>query len=118
MTFNDTFIAVVPIEIVEDPIFTKWFEDLDVPIALKIESVISDIENYGLITSVKSLGEGLYEKKWHSDLRLYFAVVYLSGRKTMLLLGSGKGLEQDRAIKLSKKILSHYIVVKENIKKN
>lgn len=60
---------------------------------------------------------GCTKKKWNSGLRLYFAVIEKEGRKTLLLLGSGKG-DQQEAIDKSRAVLKNYVVVKENIKKN
>jgi putative addiction module killer protein len=111
MASNDTFTAEVPKEIEEDPAFKEWREKVDGSHDVKIEAAIEKIKNEGVVTSAKDLQDGLYEKKWNSGLRLYFAVIEkANGKKTLLILGSGKGKEQDRAIKESKKILKGYQV--------
>lgn len=69
----------------------------------------------GLVTSAKNLGDGLYEKKWSSGLRMYFAVIEdEEGKKTLLILGSGKG-DQDKMITRSKNLISSLNVFKGNI---
>jgi hypothetical protein len=117
MGSKDTFTAEVPKEIVEDPAYTEWFEDLDGSPSVRIEAARETIESEGVITSAKDLGDGLYEKKWNNGLRLYFAVIEDKKRETLLLLGSGKGKEQDKAIKESKKNLKKYKVVTGSIVK-
>lgn len=117
MSSKDTFTAEVPKLIVEDEAYTSWEENLDGSVQFKVQAARDKIESDGVITSAKSLGDGLYEKKWNSGLRLYFAVVEKDGGKTLLLLGSGKGRDQQKAIELSKKNLSNYKVVKDSIVK-
>ena len=117
MASDDTFTAGVPTEILEDPAFTEWEEDSDGSLLQRVEAAKQKIKSDGIITSAKDLKDGLFEKKWNSGLRLYFAVIEKEGRKTLLLLGSGKGDQQD-AIAQARKILKNYAVVKENIKKN
>lgn len=118
MASNDTFTAEVPKEIEVDPAFTEWENDTDGSLLLKVEAAREKIKNEGVVTSTKDLTEGLYEKKWKSGLRLYFAIVDKKGKKTLLLLGSGKGKDQDKAIKKAREILKGYAVIKENIKKD
>lgn len=117
MSSRDTFTAVVPREIEEDQAYIEWEADLDGSLFIKVEAAREKIESDGIVTSAKDLGDGLYEKKWNSGLRLYFAIIEKDGQKTLLLLGSGKGRDQERAIEQSKKILSGYTVVRERIVK-
>lgn len=117
MASDDTFTAGVPKEIFEDPAFTEWEDDADGNLLQRVEAAKTKITSEGVITSAKDLKDGLYEKKWTSGLRLYFAVVEKDGKKTLLLLGSGKG-DQQKAIDRSREILQKYKVIKENIKKN
>ena len=117
MASDDTFTAVVPKQVEEDPAFTIWESDVATSLLERVEAAREKIESEGVITSAKDLTDGLYEKKWKSGLRLYFAVIEKHGKKTLLLLGSGKGKDQDRAIKKSREILKSYVVVKESIAK-
>ena len=117
MASDDTFTAEVPNEIFEDPAFIEWEEDTDGSLLQRVEAAKEKIKSVGVITSAKDLKDGLYEKKWNSGLRLYFAVIEKEGRKTLLLLGSGKS-DQREAIDKSRAALKNYVVVKENIKKN
>lgn len=117
MGSNDTFTAEVPTEIEEHTDYKEWVDKAGNQL-VRVEAAKSKIENEGLVTSAKDLGDGLYEKKWNNGLRLYFAVIEgKDGKKTLLLLGSGKGTEQDRAIKRAKKNLESYSVVRKSIKK-
>lgn len=117
MASDDTFTAEVPQEVEEHENFDKWEDKIDGSQLTRIEAAKDKIENEGLITNAKNLKDGLYEKKWRNGLRLYFAVVEdEEGKKTLLLLGSGKDKEQDKAIKKSRKALEDYQVVKEDIK--
>lgn len=116
MGFNDTFTAEVPKEIIEDPVFSEWEDELDGSLFPRVEAALVTIMTQGLVTSTKDLNGGLYEKKWNSGLRLYFAVVHKNGKKTLLLLGSGKG-DQPKAIVRARQVLSGYDVVTESIVK-
>ncbi len=117
MSPRDTFTAEVPNKIVEDPAFSDWEESLDGSLQPKVQAALDMIESEGIVTSAKDLGDGLYEKKWNSGLRLYFAVVQTTGRRTLLILGSGKGREQTRAIKAARTVLTSYSVVRESLRK-
>jgi putative component of toxin-antitoxin plasmid stabilization module len=117
MASDDTFNAEVPKTIEENEEFVDWAKDADGNQLSRIEAVKVKIKNEGTITSTKDLQDGLYEKKWKNGLRLYFAVIEdESGQKTLLLLGSGKGKGQDKAIRKSREILKKYNVVKTSIK--
>jgi putative component of toxin-antitoxin plasmid stabilization module len=119
MASDDTFTAEVPTVLEEHENFDKWENNVDGTQFTKIEATREKIENEGLITNAKNLKDGLYEKKWRSGLRLYFAVVEKEdGNKTLLLLGSGKDKEQNRAIMKSREALKKYKVIKEDIKFN
>jgi len=119
MASKDTFTAEVPKEVIEHSNFDSWENKVDGSQITKVESAKSTIINQGLVTNAKDLKDGLYEKKWNSGLRMYFAIVEdEDGRKTLLLLGSGKDTEQNKAIKKSRKALEKYKVVKEDIKYN
>lgn len=117
MSSRDTFTAAVPREVEEGQAYIDWVASLDGSLYTKVEAAREKIESDGLITSAKNLGEGLYEKKWNSGLRLYFAVIEKGGRKTLLLLGSKKGRDQDRAIEQVRKQLSIYTVFRGSIVK-
>lgn len=116
---KDTFTAEVPNEILEHENFKKWIGKIDNAQLERIEAFKEIISKDGLITSAKSLKDGLFERKWINGLRVYFSIIEgENGRKTLLLLGSGKGKEQSRAILIAKTISNRYRVVKEDIKFN
>lgn len=118
MVVYDTFTAEVPRDIEEHNEFQEWLEDIDGSEFIKVGAVIEKIINEGLITSAKNLNDGLYEKKWNSGLRLYFTIIIDSNEnKTLLLLGSLKGLEQTKAIKKARTLLFDYKIFNGNITK-
>lgn len=117
MSSRDTFTAEVPQETIRDQEFQDWLLNLDGSQEIKVEAAIEKIKNFGVVTNVKSLKDGLYEIKWKSGLRVYFAVVLSSGKKTLLLMGSGKGKKQQQAINKAREILKNHDVIKESIKK-
>lgn len=119
MASDDTFTARVPKKIVEHMNFNRWRAKIDNTQFIKIEAAIAKIENEGLITNSKDLKDGLYEKKWRTGLRMYFAIIEDNKKKkTLLLLGSGKNSEQNRVITKSKRALEGHIVIKEDIRHN
>src|SRR5271156_3600628 len=116
MAFDDTFTAEVPKKIAETSAFEEWEASTNGTNLERVEAAKEKIQNEGVVTSAKSLNDGLYEKKWKSGLRLYFAVVKEKDETTLLILGSGKGKEQDKAIKEARKILTKYTVYKGDIR--
>ncbi|MFP5492412.1 MAG: hypothetical protein ACLGG0_12985 [Bacteriovoracia bacterium] len=113
---RDTFTANVPKEIIEHPDFYEWRNRLDGSSIRSIEVALAKIKIFGIVQSVKSLGNGLFERKWNDGLRLYFAVVLeTDGQYTLLLLGSGKGREQEAAIRRCKEKLSKLNVFKGSL---
>lgn len=118
MVSNDTFTAEVPKRILETTEYAEWIQNVAGDQRMRIEAAREKIENEGIITSIKSLGSGLYEKKWRSGLRLYFAVeLGCSGSATLLLFGSGKGVDQDKAIRRARRILDGRVINEGNIAK-
>ncbi|MBT3984560.1 MAG: hypothetical protein HOE90_24600 [Bacteriovoracaceae bacterium] len=118
MASKDTFTAEVPKEFETTDEYTKWKEAIDGSLKDYVEAAESKIENDGLITNAKKLENGLYERKWKNGLRVYFSVVIKDEQKTLLILGSGKGKEQAKAIKQCEKILEEYNVYTGEIKFN
>lgn len=119
MVSKDTFTAEVPKEILEHDNFKRWVEKIDNAQLERIVVFKEKISKDGLITNAKSLKDGLFERKWVNGLRVYFAILEgVNGRKTLLLLGSGKDKGQFRAILIARTILNKYRVVKEDIKFN
>lgn len=117
MSSDDVFTALVPKTIEEAEEFVKWADDIDGRLLILIEAAKEKIKKFGVISSTKNLQNGLYEKKWKNGLRLYFAVIEdNTGEETLLILGSGKGKEQGKAIIKSREILKKYKIVKTNLK--
>jgi len=116
---GDTFTAEVPREIKEHDNFKKWLENTDNTQLIRVGAFKEKILSQGLVTNAKNLKDGLYERKWKSGLRVYFAIIQeADGRKTLILLGSGKDREQYKSILVAKNELKKYRVVKEDIKFN
>ncbi len=62
MASRDTFTASVPQKVAEAAEFLEWLDDVDGSLLSRIESTKELIESDGIITLVKSLDDGLYEK--------------------------------------------------------
>jgi hypothetical protein len=117
MVSADTFTASVPKRLIETRDFIRWKNGLDKNTSRLIGIEIEKIMLLGLITSVKSLREGLYEKKFKTGLRFYFSVIKTeSGLQTLLLHGSRKGRKQEGAIFRAKKELYKFDVYLGNLK--
>ncbi|GEM_PF-6057734 len=78
---DDSFTANVSTEIIEDPSFVEWLDNIDGSLLLRVEAAILKIKSIGVITSAKDLKNGLFEKKWNNGLRLYFAVIKSDEKK-------------------------------------
>ncbi len=118
MSSDDTFTAEVPKRTSETPEYQEWINGIDATLSVRVNAALEKIESEGIITSAKSLGDGFFEKKWKSGLRLYFAVTEdPDGKATLLLLGSGKGKGQEKAILRSREALIGRKVFKGNIEK-
>src|SRR3989304_3871655 len=76
--------------------FSKWFETLNTPAALKVRTAIARMEN-GNFSNVKPVGEGVSECKVHfgPGYRIYFA---MDGKVLMVLLGGGTKQRQGNDI--------------------
>ena len=120
MAADDSFVAEVPKEVVEHEDFVKGADETDGSLLTRIESAVSTIKCDGVIPNAKSLGDGLYERKWKNGLRMFFAVVEIGDRErkqqTLLILGSGKDRGQQKAIDRSKENLKRYSVFLGSIK--
>lgn len=83
--------------------FEEWFDDQNAKIQGLIRSRFSRIELHGYFGDKNHLGDGLFELKWKSGLRVYYA--YLEKEKVIAILGGTKH-GQDKDIKKAKKFLS------------
>lgn len=82
--------------------FEEWFEVQNPKLQGLIRSRFSRIELYGYFGDTKRLGDGLFELKWKSGLRVYYA--YLEREQVIIILGGTKH-GQDKDIKKAKKII-------------
>ena len=118
MSLREVFTAEVPLDIIETKEFSEWAENLEGSDLDRLEAAIEKIELFGIITNSKSLGDGLYEKKWKNGLRMYFSVILGDARgETLLLLGSRKGRQQERAVAECRQMLRCFRVYKGSIRK-
>jgi putative addiction module killer protein len=92
--------------------FSKWFETLNTPAALKVRTAIARMEN-GNFSNVESVGEGVSECKVHfgPGYRIYFGN---DGRNLVILLGGGTKKRQSRDIVSAKRHWRDYRARKRN----
>ena len=89
--------------------YLEWFEGITVKEQALLNSRLLRIQEYDHFGDYKSLGEGLFELRWKSGLRVYYSIAYDEQGKLVLLLLGGKKTSQKKYIKKSRKIL------KENV---
>lgn len=85
--------------------FNDWLASETLKSQVQIEKRISNIELGGHFGIIKDLGDYVFELKWQSGRRVYYA--YLVEPNILLLLGGNKN-GQDKDIKQAKKILGEY----------
>lgn len=78
-------------------VFDEWFRTLDPQAKAKIAVQLVRMKN-GNFSNVKSVGEGVLEKKidWGPGYRIYFG---RDGKALIVLLGGGSKARQSRDIK-------------------
>lgn len=80
--------------------FSRWFETLHAPAALKIRTAIARLEN-GNFSNVKGVGQGVSEYKidFGPGYRIYIG---RDGDRLVILLGGGTKKRQGRDIETAK----------------
>lgn len=86
--------------------FAKWFEELNTPAALKVNTYLSRIET-GNFSQVKSVGEGVYECRidYGPGYRVYFGQ---ASKALVILLGGGTKKRQQKDIEKAKVLWQEY----------
>jgi putative addiction module killer protein len=86
--------------------FSKWFETLNTPAALKVRTAIARMEN-GNLSSAEPVGEGVSECKVHfgPGYRIYLGQ---DGQSLMILVGGGSKKRQSRDIENAKQYWRDY----------
>ena len=86
--------------------FSKWFETLNTPAALKVRTAIARMETENF-SNAKSVGQGVSEYKidFGPGYRIYFGK---DGEKLVILLGGGTKKRQRRDIENAKQHWNHY----------
>ncbi len=82
--------------------FIEWFEEQSDKTQALVTARFSKIEAFGHFGVVKPVGDGVYELKWKSGLRVYFG--YLAKTNILVLLGGNKN-GQNQDIKKAKKLI-------------
>jgi putative addiction module killer protein len=82
--------------------FSSWLSDLPEKLRLQVTARVSRIELHGHFGDTNILGDGLFELKWKSGLRVYY--VHSDRFEITLLLG-GEKHGQDKDIKKAKKLI-------------
>lgn len=86
--------------------FDDWFDSLDSQSQARID-VRLDRVKLGNLGDTKSVGQGVYELRFHfsSGYRVYFAII---GKQIILLLVGGDKKRQNKDIKIAQKFLKSY----------
>lgn len=86
--------------------FGRWFDDLDVFAAAKVQTALVRLEN-GNTSAVKGVGAGVFEAKinFGPGYRVYFGK---DGVRIVILLGGGTKKRQDRDIADAKAVWAEY----------
>lgn len=85
------------------PEYISWYEGLTDKFKAQVEKRLSNIELHGHYGHVKDLERGLYEIKFNSGHRIYFARTAVN-RITLLLGGNKNG--QDKDIRKARTLLA------------
>ncbi|MCK5592164.1 MAG: type II toxin-antitoxin system RelE/ParE family toxin [Candidatus Pacebacteria bacterium] len=90
----------------ENSPFSKWFNDLDVKTALKVNTYVTRMEQ-GNFSQVKSVGNGVSElvMDWGAGYRVYFGK---DGKTFVILLGGGTKKRQQNDIEKAKLCWQNY----------
>ncbi len=100
-------VSLVSIRIYRSDLFKVWYRDLSSKDKRIVDARIDIARNLNVLTNYKQLSKdySLYEFKWRSGLRVYFALLSdTEGRFILLLIGGNKNT-QEYDIRLSKKII-------------
>jgi len=86
--------------------FADWFDGLNVPSALKVNTCLTRIGNRNL-SNVKSVGSGVHECRidWGPGYRVYLGK---DGDKLVILLGGGTKKRQQKDIDRAKELWKEY----------
>lgn len=82
--------------------FTTWFEAQNDKLKGLVRSRLARIEFYGHFGQNRHLGDGVFELKWKSGLRVYYA--FIERNKIVVLLGGTKNGQQ-KDIKKAKTLI-------------
>ncbi len=83
--------------------YDEWYDEQRPKDRLQIDSRLTKIQDEGHFGVTRDLEDDLYELKWVSGRRIYYA--YLEEENILLLLGGNKN-GQDKDINRARKILS------------
>ena len=92
--------------------YYKWFKKLDNNIKIKIFNRIKDIKEKGYYGAVEPVGDGVFELKFDTGIRIYFGEYK---NEIVLLLNGGNKKNQQKDIDKSKELWKRYL--KEKIEK-
>ncbi len=94
------------LDVVSNSPFAQWFDDLNTPAALKVNTYVSRVGK-GNFSNVKGVGNGVYELviDWGPGYRVYLGK---DGEKLVILLGGGTKKRQERDIEIAKEFWKEY----------
>jgi putative addiction module killer protein len=92
------------------PEYDEWLEEQLAKSQVQIRERISHIQDEGHFGDHKHIDDNVWELKWRSGRRVYYA--YIPEKKILLLLGGNKN-GQDKDIRQAKKIFHKHVSLEE-----
>ena len=92
--------------ILKTPEYEAWLAREPLKSQVQIEKRVSNIESGGHFGNAKALRNDIWELKWHSGRRVYYA--YMASTKILLLIGGNKN-GQGYTIAQAEKIFKKYV---------
>lgn len=89
--------------------YLDWLESISVKEQALLNSRLLRIQEFDHFGDFKSLGQGLFELRWKSGLRVYYSIGQDEQGKLVLLLLGGKKPTQKKDIEKSRKILKETV---------
>ena len=88
------------------PDYDEWLDEQPAKSQVQIRSRVSHIQDEGHFGDHKEVGDGVWELRWKSGRRVYYADI--PERQILLLLGGNKN-GQDKDIHQAKKIFNKHV---------
>jgi len=111
----------VSIRVYRSDLYKTWHRDLSVKDKRVVDARIDIVRSFNVLSNYKQLDKecALYEFKWNSGLRVYFALLSdRDGRFILLLIGGNKNTQANDIVTAKKIILRAIAGVKNKGEKD